>query len=677
MKLLQCTFIFYLSLQLAVMAGKHLEIMVPDLADTDLKGPVKSVDTKISINVSGQFERELSEYDETGNLLNETEWNPDGEKISTLVNHYNEDGDLERMVYCDFEEGYTNDWAVILNPATSQIAMKSEDGDAAVYTYSPDGYLLKYRYVDENKKLHSGSTTKRDSQHRNEQYTRIGERGKLYTYWFKWREDGLIDRERQKYHQEKGEILHIYKYLKTDEHDNWTQRHMVRYDISGKERVKVYQRLVVRDIQYFAEAVAVDTNTVPIIIVESGTNTVEFTPGKEIDKKAAPNGIAEVDEAFSDSPEKKLEKEKAAKKKKPKSVADMLKTGRTQEQLKAEFDYSFDDISDKLVIISCNSERGRSAGSGFVAKMDGKTYLFTNQHVIMGADSISCRTADGETLTPRGVELSSKRDIARILIEDREGFGFSETFALNNPLGVFGNSEGAGVATELYGEVTGLGVDLVEVNAEFVSGNSGSPVLDANQEVIGIASFVRVSWHPDDDKKKKSEKKSDDTKDDKEEDEEDKFKPKTRRFCYRLDDLKWQRVRWKIYNKEYGELYRETDAATVNIFDIISVWINNPLEPVPLDSDLSSDLKRWIEAHNYLISRRKNGTIKHNNFVKEYISSLEKLSSSCSQRSWSLEMFAKKPDMSAFMKEEFYKNSISLHYAGIIIQNIADNIAGR
>ena len=159
--------------------------------------------------------------------------------------------------------------------------------------------------------------------------------------------------------------------------------------------------------------------------------------------------------------------------------------------------------------------------------------------------------------------------------------------------------------------------------------------------------------------------------------DDDKFKPKTRRFCYRLDDLRWQPVRWKIYNKEYGKLYRETDTVTVNIFDIISVWINNPLEPVPLDSDFSSDLKRWIEAHNNLISRHKNRSIKYNNFVNGYVDSLEQLSSSCSQRSWSMEMLAKKPDMSAFMREEFYKNSRSLHYAGKVIQNIADDIASR
>lgn len=675
MKPLQHTFILCVSLQLAAVAGNHLNIMVPGLADTDLKGPVKSVDTKTSINVSGQFERELSEYDEVGNLLSETEWNPDGEKLATLTNHYNEDGNFERQVYSDFEDEFTNDWEVILNPETSQIAMKKKDGGAAIYTYSPDGYLVKYRYVDKNKTLKSGSATKRDALNRSEQYIRVGKQGKpLYTYWFKWKEDGLIDRERQKYHQEKGERLHIYEYLKSDAHDNWTQRLMVRYDIGGEEREKVYERLVVRDIKYFGEDDAVSTND----LVSSSTNTTGFTQEQEIDTKDFTNQVVEVEaETISKDPDVTSGKDKIPEKnKKPKAVADMLKTGRTQEQLKTEFDFTFDDISEKLVIISCSGEHGRSAGSGFVAKMDGKTYLFTNQHVIMGADSISCRTADGESLTPRGVELSSKRDIARILIEDRDGFEISDSFALNSALGVFGNSEGAGVATELYGEVTGLGADLVEVNAEFVSGNSGSPVLDANQEVIGIASFVRVTWHPDDDKKQDTAENSDEASED-EEEEESKFKPKTRRFCYRLDNLKWQPVRWKKYNKEYGKLYRETDSITVNTFDIISVWINNPLEPVPVDSDYASDLKRWIETHNYLISRHKKGTIGYKNFVNDYVDSLEQLSSSCTQRSWSMEMLAKKPDMSAFMRQEFYKNSGSLHYAGEVIQSIADDISRR
>ena len=146
----------------------HLDIMVPDLKDTDLSGPVKSVDTKVSMNVSGKFEREHHEYDRVGNLLSNTEWNPDGECINTMTNYYSENGTFERQLYMDYgEEGFTNDCEVVLNPETHQVALREKKKKTvSVYTYSPEGYLVKFRYVDRDKKLVGGSNVKRDEQNR-------------------------------------------------------------------------------------------------------------------------------------------------------------------------------------------------------------------------------------------------------------------------------------------------------------------------------------------------------------------------------------------------------------------------------------------------------------------------------------------------------------------------------
>ncbi|RLA42372.1 MAG: hypothetical protein DRQ97_14085, partial [Gammaproteobacteria bacterium] len=153
-----------------------------------------------------------------------------------------------------------------------------------------------------------------------------------------------------------------------------------------------------------------------------------------------------------------------------------------EQEIKAQFEYSFNEISDKLVTVTCTSNRGRSFGSGFVATLNGKTYLFTNQHVIIGADKISFKTAYGETLRPRGVELAASRDMARLLLADgTEGFEITSKMSIGSPIGVFGNSEGGSVATELYGKVTSVGSEVVDVSADIVSGNSGSPVLNLDQ----------------------------------------------------------------------------------------------------------------------------------------------------------------------------------------------------
>ncbi len=232
----------------------HLEISVPDLVDTDLSGPVKSVDTKVCMNVSGKFERELQNYDRVGNLLNETEWDPEGKCLNTLTNFYGDDGNFERQLYIDFEDGFTNDWEVILNPDTRQIAMKKENGAASVYTYSPEGYLLKYRYAGSDKALRSASSTKRDEKNRRMKYTRMdGGKKPLYTYYFKWKDNGFVDKERQRYHQEKKERLHTYECLATDSHGNWTQELMIRYDIGGKRKEKVYEQTTIRTIEYFED----------------------------------------------------------------------------------------------------------------------------------------------------------------------------------------------------------------------------------------------------------------------------------------------------------------------------------------------------------------------------------------------------------------------------------------
>jgi hypothetical protein len=54
-----------------------------------------------------------------------------------------------------------------------------------------------------------------------------------------------------------------------------------------------------------------------------------------------------------------------------------------------------------------------------------------------------------------------------------------------------GNSLGSDVVTEIPGKVTGVGPDLIEVDAKFVHGNSGSPIVHVKTgKVLAIATFV-------------------------------------------------------------------------------------------------------------------------------------------------------------------------------------------
>jgi hypothetical protein len=331
------------------------------------------------------------------------------------------------------------------------------------------------------------------------------------------------------------------------------------------------------------------------------------------------------------------------------------------------FSYTFDDISDKLVIITCRRGTERSAGSGFIAKMDGRTYLLTNQHVIMGAETIRLKTAAGTELSPLQVELSKTRDIARILIEDRDGFEVNRKFALGIPIGVFGNSEGAGVATELFGEVTDFGADLVEVTAEFVSGNSGSPVLDRDRQVIGIASYVRVHWEPSDDDENTAADEGE------EGEKEDGLQSKTRRFCYRLTDVEWQPVNWKDYNNRYGKLYFNSKELYDNVFAILGLWANAPLEKIP-EEDMAYDLAEWVKKHNDIIGRVERRGYKQRAFLNAYSDSLEMLSDTCRARSRRTRMFSSQRELTGYLREQFENHSDALEYASLWIQSIADDI---
>jgi hypothetical protein len=145
--------------------------------------------------------------------------------------------------------------------------------------------------------------------------------------------------------------------------------------------------------------------------------------------------------------------------------------------------------ADAIVIIT--TERG--TGTGFCCTMGGTNYLVTNTHVIEGALKFQFQTLNRVALVGVGLELANDRDLARIRLENAPPAALST--ATGNPkhsatITVLGNSGGAGAVTKLEGKVQAVGPEVIEVDAPFVSGNSGSPILDEDNAVIGVATFV-------------------------------------------------------------------------------------------------------------------------------------------------------------------------------------------
>lgn len=143
-------------------------------------------------------------------------------------------------------------------------------------------------------------------------------------------------------------------------------------------------------------------------------------------------------------------------------------------------------------------------GSGFLAKMGDDVFVVTNQHVVEGSTVIQLQTLAGQRLTPRSLEVAQNEDLIRFKVDPAElpaqAVPLSvahEMPRINTRVTVYGNSDGAGVATRLTGALLGVGPGIIEVSASFVSGNSGSPILNERNEALGVATYVTNTSNED------------------------------------------------------------------------------------------------------------------------------------------------------------------------------------
>lgn len=218
------------------------------------------------------------------------------------------------------------------------------------------------------------------------------------------------------------------------------------------------------------------------------------------------------------------------------------------------------------------------AGSGFIAT-DGKSnYLITNVHVEAALADADFKTLDGVSVTGGTASMAVGEDLLRMQYpKGGTRLGLMNDVETNVTIGdqvvVLGNAEGAGVINTLYGKVVGLGPNLVEVDAPFVPGNSGSPVIHLKTgKVIGVATYARFGF----------------------------FgiffggETKVRRFAYRLDSVKtWQPVDLPVFRKQavtindLGKRTGELESAMMNIeYNFGGVKDGNLAKPI-------QEWKKW------------------------------------------------------------------------------------
>jgi hypothetical protein len=217
---------------------------------------------------------------------------------------------------------------------------------------------------------------------------------------------------------------------------------------------------------------------------------------------------------------------------------------------------NFDSLRSSLVVIETES----GSGSGFIVRLDGKVFLLTNRHVVQGAGKLKFRLVDGQVILPQAAEIADSQDLVRFSIKDDSGLIPLQLAdappTLSQTVSVYGNSEGQGAVTKLDGQILGVGPEVIEVNAGFVPGNSGSPIVSASGGVFGVATYLTMNT-PGKDWVTRGTR----------------FET-VRRFGVRVaDGMQWIPISWKTF-KSQVDLLEETDAFLGDLFTILACWRN-------------------------------------------------------------------------------------------------------
>ena len=238
---------------------------------------------------------------------------------------------------------------------------------------------------------------------------------------------------------------------------------------------------------------------------------------------------------------------------------------------------------DSLVFITGTE----GAGSGFVAALGTGNFLVTNVHVVAGIPDAAFKKLDGATVHGGSPSMAVGEDIFCMALPAGGTplpvmRGVDSNAAIGDEVVVLGNADGQGVINTIIGKIVGIGPNLVEVDAPFVPGNSGSPIIHLKTgKVIGVATYYVTNQYDVTTEKKL-------------------IRPVIRRFGYRLDGVnQWQPVNWGAFWQQRGQM-ESIEKLTADLFDFFVDFEDNKGAFTPgrhINRLFRDQIDYWTEAN--------------------------------------------------------------------------------
>ncbi|QNI51471.1 serine protease [Synechococcus sp. RS9915] len=150
-----------------------------------------------------------------------------------------------------------------------------------------------------------------------------------------------------------------------------------------------------------------------------------------------------------------------------------------------------------------STQRQQGQGSGFITRANG--LIFTNEHVVRGADRVNVTLPDGRRFqgTVLGGDPLTDVAVVRVVAENLPvaSLGNSDqlrpgewAIAIGNPFGL-NNTVTAGIISAVDRTDANIGegqrVPYIQTDAAVNPGNSGGPLISAAGEVIGMNTAIR------------------------------------------------------------------------------------------------------------------------------------------------------------------------------------------